>query len=147
MDEIARRLDAAADDVAQMKSDLTRHEWVLDGRGPGAQAVASALQAAWAGQVELAGRLAGNLAGLSASVRLAGGNYRAGDSFRADGLRVDGPPAGGFRAVGLSADGFPAGGFRAAGLPADGPPAGAFRAEGSPAGDGASFHASGGEAG
>jgi hypothetical protein len=79
MDEMARRLDAAADDLAGMKADLCRHEPVFDQQGRGAQQLATALRAAWAGQVELAGRLTADLGGLSASVRLAAGNYRATD--------------------------------------------------------------------
>ena len=79
IDDIARRLDAAADDLAEMRSDLARHELALDGHGVGARAVADALRRAWSGQIELSGRLATGLTGLSASVRLAANNYRVAD--------------------------------------------------------------------
>lgn len=79
MDSLAASLDLAADELAGMKAELAGEEFGFDRAGKGAEELATMVRAAWDRQCELTVRLAGDLAGLAASVRLAAGNYRATD--------------------------------------------------------------------
>lgn len=79
MDNLAARLEAAADELAGMKADLAGHEFEFDRAGKGATEVAALLQQAWQNHSDLTSRLAQSLTGLSVSVRVSAGNYRATD--------------------------------------------------------------------
>ncbi len=79
MDDVARRLDAAADQLAEMRADLARQEFAPGTHGRQAREATAALHTAWAGHLEHIARLTTGLTALSTSVRLATTHYRTAD--------------------------------------------------------------------
>lgn len=79
MEDLARRLDAAADQLAEIETDLRRHDLAPAAHGRAAREVAAALRLAWTAHTERATRLTADLTALSTSVRLAATHYRAAD--------------------------------------------------------------------
>jgi Excreted virulence factor EspC, type VII ESX diderm len=84
IDDLARRLGAAAEELQAVGGELGRGEPVFDPLGKGAQEVAAMVVGAWSAQRDLAARLAAEAGELAASVAEAAANYRAADSGAAD---------------------------------------------------------------
>lgn len=82
VDEMARRLEAAAAQLLSIQAELADHEFVLDRAGKSADELAGLLGAAWAQHQQLSGWLAGSIVGLSTAVGVAAENYRATDGER-----------------------------------------------------------------